>query len=138
MLCTVVSSPEVEGMSSLVALSVRMTVVWSETMSRYLVTATVIVGVMVMSMRTIMMRIMCMTSMVDVRRVMTNVAWGYRTVLAVSSGCVVICSVPAVRHMKMESRTTMLLMSIWAQMRMVHPWTVTWFRIMTSTPSAVL
>ena len=138
MLCTVVSSPIVEGMSSLIALSVRMTVVWSESVSRDLVIASRSVGVMIMSMRSVMVRVMGMTSMVDVRRVMTNSPMIECSVFTIMVWCVVIWTVPAVRHMKMESRTTMLLMSIWAQMRMVHPWTVTWFRIMTSTPSAVL
>ena len=51
---------------------------------------------------------------------------------------VVTYSVPAMRHMEVKSRTTMLLVPILTQMSMVNLRTVTWLRIMTATSSTVL
>jgi len=47
-------------------------------------------------------------------------------------------SVPAVRHMEMKSRTTMLLVPILTQVSVVNLRTVAWFRIMTAPSAAVL
>lgn len=73
----------------------------------------IVVCVMVVTMRSIMVRIMRPPSVVDVCRVMSrNGGSSVLTMLAVVGGSVMVRCIPTMGHMEMESGTTMLFMSI--------------------------